>query len=215
MLAIRVGELTAIDKLSQLSQTGVFADALAASAKKTGTAIGKAVMNSVETVSGIPAGVGRFFQSASTKVSRATESTGSSKSLQRRIGIYADLLGNPPLRLVHAKETGRDGRRRGYGPRFRHQPLVYAGALRCHSSRISPKFRRGRVARRSLRWPALWQARTKRGSCSMRSAWHTRSALNETQSSPSTWLGGSWWFARVAVERRCLRPWTMSSGPNR
>src|SRR5450755_1289988 len=45
MLAIRVGELTAIAKLSQMSQTGAFADALAASAKKTGAAIGQAVMN--------------------------------------------------------------------------------------------------------------------------------------------------------------------------
>ena len=33
---------------------------------KTGAAIGQAVMNPVETVSGIPAGVGRFFQSAAT-----------------------------------------------------------------------------------------------------------------------------------------------------
>ena len=74
MLGIRVGELAAIAQLSQLSQTGVFADALAASAVKTGAAIGQAVMNPVATVAGIPAGVGRFFQSASTTISRATES---------------------------------------------------------------------------------------------------------------------------------------------
>jgi len=61
MLAIRVGELAAIAQLRQLSQTSVFADALAASARKTGAAIGQAVMNPAETVAGIPAGVGRFF----------------------------------------------------------------------------------------------------------------------------------------------------------
>ena len=77
MLAIRVGELAAIAQLSQLSQTGVFADALAASAAKTGAAIGQAVMNPVETLVGIPAGVGRFFQSAGTKLSRASGFSGS------------------------------------------------------------------------------------------------------------------------------------------
>ena len=47
MLAIRVGELAAIGQLSQMSQTGAFADALAASAMKTGAAVGQAVMNPV------------------------------------------------------------------------------------------------------------------------------------------------------------------------
>ena len=75
MLAIRVDELAAIGQLNQLSQTSVFADALAASAMKTGAAIGQAVMNPVDTIAGIPAGVGRFFQSAATEVARATEST--------------------------------------------------------------------------------------------------------------------------------------------
>src|SRR5258705_6804343 len=76
MLAIRVGELAAIAQLSQLSQTGVFADALGASAMKTGAAIGQAVMNPIETLAGIPAGVGRYFRSSATTISRATESTG-------------------------------------------------------------------------------------------------------------------------------------------
>ena len=54
MLAIRIGELAAIAQLSQLSQSGVFADALAASAMKTGAAIGQAVTNPVQTVIGHP-----------------------------------------------------------------------------------------------------------------------------------------------------------------
>jgi hypothetical protein len=100
MLAIRVGELAAIAQLSQLSQTGVFADALAASAKKTGAAIGQAVMNPVETISGIPAGVGRFFQSASTKVSRATESSTADAA--------KDLLGVNQAKRQIAKQVGAD-----------------------------------------------------------------------------------------------------------
>jgi hypothetical protein len=110
MLAIRVGELAAITQLSQLSQTGVFADALAASAKKTGAAIGQAVMNPRETVSGIPAGVGRFFQSASTKISRATESTGApNSSKQAGTGDAAkDLLGVNQAKRRIAKQVGAD-----------------------------------------------------------------------------------------------------------
>src|SRR4051812_46793767 len=57
MLAIRVRELAPIAQLGQMSQSGVFADALAASAKKSGAAIGQAVANPVDTVAGIPAGV--------------------------------------------------------------------------------------------------------------------------------------------------------------
>src|SRR4051812_37102912 len=110
MLAIRVGELAAIAKLSQLSQTGVFADALAASAKKTGAAIGQAVMNPVDTVSGIPAGVGRFLQSASTKLSRATESNAPSDSSQKAdpADTAMDLLGVNQAKRQIAKQVGAD-----------------------------------------------------------------------------------------------------------
>jgi len=74
MLAIRVAELASIAQASALSQSGMFAEALARSAQRTGQAIGQAVMNPVETVSGIPAGVGRFFQSTARSVSRVAES---------------------------------------------------------------------------------------------------------------------------------------------
>ncbi len=110
MLAIRIGELAAIGQLNQLSQTGVFADALAASAMKTGAAIGQAVMNPVATISGIPAGVGRFFQSAATTISRATESTGDTSSSQvANTGNAAmDLLGLNRAKRRIAKQVSAD-----------------------------------------------------------------------------------------------------------
>jgi len=110
MLAIRVGELAAIAQLGQLSQTGVFADALAASAVKTGAAIGQAVTNPVATIEGIPAGVGRFFQSATTTISRATESMGGSDSSQSAsTGDAAmDLLGVNKAKRRIAKQVGAD-----------------------------------------------------------------------------------------------------------
>lgn len=107
MLAIRVGELAAIAKLSQLSQSGVFADALAASVGKTGAAIGQAVMNPVGTVEGIPAGVGRFFGSAAKTLSRATESNTSSQSASA--GETAmDLVGVNKARRQIAEQVGAD-----------------------------------------------------------------------------------------------------------
>jgi hypothetical protein len=110
MLAIRVGELAAIAQLSQLSQTGVFADALAASARKTGAAIEQAVTNPVETIAGIPGGVGRFFQSAATTISRATESAGNANSSQDAGAGNAamGLLGINAAKRRIAKQAGAD-----------------------------------------------------------------------------------------------------------
>src|SRR5438477_4610435 len=108
MLAIRVGELAAIAQLGQLSQTSVFADALGASAMKTGAAIGQAVLNPLETISGIPAGVGRFFQSAGTKISRATESTQDSNTSQSAADSTNDLLGINKAKRRIAKQVGAD-----------------------------------------------------------------------------------------------------------
>ncbi len=107
MLSIRIGELPAIAQLSQLSQTSVFADALARSAVNTGAAIGQAVMNPVETISGIPAGVGRFFQSAATTISRATESNGPN-SAQTGVDTAMGALGLNTARRRIARQVGVD-----------------------------------------------------------------------------------------------------------
>jgi len=104
MLGIRIGELASITQLGQLSQTGAFADALAASAVKTGAAVGQAVMNPVGTIEGIPAGVGRFFESAVTTISRATESGSGSGT-----GTAAlDALGLNKAKRQIAKQVGAD-----------------------------------------------------------------------------------------------------------
>jgi hypothetical protein len=108
MLAIRIGELAAIAQLSQLSQTGVFADALAASAVRTGAAIGQAVMNPVGTISGIPAGVGRFFQSAATSISRATESSAGPNSDQSAGNTANEILGINRAQRRIAQQVGAD-----------------------------------------------------------------------------------------------------------
>ena len=61
MLKIRVAELPAIVQLTKTSKSQVFAQALAANAAVPIQAAGQMVMNPVETIQGLPAGVGRFF----------------------------------------------------------------------------------------------------------------------------------------------------------
>jgi hypothetical protein len=108
MLAIRVAELSSIAQLAQLSQTGVFADALAASARRTGAAIGQAVLNPVATVEGIPGGIGRFFNSASRTVSRAAESATAPASAQSTGAVDAtmDAVGLNRARRQIAQRVG-------------------------------------------------------------------------------------------------------------
>ena len=61
MLRIRVAELPAIVELNQTSKSKVFAQALATNAAAPVAAAGQMVMHPVDTVKGMPAGVGRFF----------------------------------------------------------------------------------------------------------------------------------------------------------
>src|SRR5215469_3427786 len=61
MLKVRVAEIPAIQELTKTSKTKVFAQSLATNAARPVAAAGQMVMHPVETVKGMPAGVGRFF----------------------------------------------------------------------------------------------------------------------------------------------------------
>ena len=61
MLRIRIAELPAIEELNKTSKSQVFAQALAANAAVPIQAAGQMVMHPVDTLQGLPAGVGRFF----------------------------------------------------------------------------------------------------------------------------------------------------------
>jgi hypothetical protein len=61
MLKIRVAEIPAIMELNKTSKTKVFAQSLATNAARPVQAAGQMVMHPVDTVTGLPAGVGRFF----------------------------------------------------------------------------------------------------------------------------------------------------------
>ena len=105
-------ELGAVAKLGELSQTGVFADALAASAvKKTAAASERAVTNPVETISGIPAGVGRFFQSTSYYAYLASQTppvTSTAAQASAPSETAEDLLGVNKAKRQIAKQVDAD-----------------------------------------------------------------------------------------------------------
>src|SRR5215467_12686645 len=61
MLKVRVAEIPAIQELTKTSKTKVFAQSLATNAARPVAAAGQMVMHPVDTVKGMPAGVGRFF----------------------------------------------------------------------------------------------------------------------------------------------------------
>ncbi|MBS0570494.1 MAG: hypothetical protein JSS28_07795 [Proteobacteria bacterium] len=61
MLAIRVGELPAMEALDEASRSGAFATALAARAHKTGSAIVNVLTHPVDTITGLPRGVARYL----------------------------------------------------------------------------------------------------------------------------------------------------------
>jgi hypothetical protein len=61
MLKIRIAEIPAIQELTKTGKTKVFAQSLATNAARPVAAAGQMVMHPVETMKGLPSGVGRFF----------------------------------------------------------------------------------------------------------------------------------------------------------
>jgi hypothetical protein len=87
MLAVRESEIPALEALDQASRSQAFADAIAARARKTGAAIVHVVEHPVDTVTGLPEGVVRYFrkqigtwtgraQAVSDRASREFENNG-------------------------------------------------------------------------------------------------------------------------------------------
>jgi len=61
LLALRVAEVPALEALDRASRSGAFAQALAVRGRKTGAAIVNVVTHPVDTLTGLPAGVARYF----------------------------------------------------------------------------------------------------------------------------------------------------------
>jgi hypothetical protein len=91
MLAIRIGELPAMEALDEASRSGAFATALAARAKKTGSAIVNVVAHPVDTITGLPRGVARYLGAQWDKWSGRAQSLSdrSAREFENRGDPYA------------------------------------------------------------------------------------------------------------------------------
>jgi hypothetical protein len=79
MVAVRAAEIQALDVLSKTETTEIFQKAMAASMKRTGQSLKTAVTHPVDTVKGLPAGVGRFFDRVSRDVTTSMQKVGDTK----------------------------------------------------------------------------------------------------------------------------------------
>jgi hypothetical protein len=74
LLLVRISEVPAMKQLDELSRGEVFAKAAAAAAQSSFNSLKTAAQNPVETVQGIPSGVGRFFKKATKSIQKGVES---------------------------------------------------------------------------------------------------------------------------------------------
>ena len=98
MLGIRVGEIQALDVLEKTSKSDAFKRALEGSVKRTGKSIATAVAHPVDTVKGLPQGVGRFFE----RVGRSVQ-TGAEK-----VGDYVDDRKSPEAQSKSTGDVAKD-----------------------------------------------------------------------------------------------------------
>jgi hypothetical protein len=76
MVAVRASEIKALAVLAKTETSEIFQQALQASLKRTGQSLKTAVTHPVETIKGVPAGVGRFFDRVSRDVKTGAQKVG-------------------------------------------------------------------------------------------------------------------------------------------
>jgi hypothetical protein len=112
LLKIRLSEIPAIAYLENVSKTGVFANALAQSAARPVTAAANMVVHPMDTVSGLPSGIGSLFGRVSMGVgeiaSSATNSFGSGKAAGQTANATITALGYDQVRRDLARKLHVD-----------------------------------------------------------------------------------------------------------
>lgn len=106
MLAIRIGEIPALEALDRASKTGAFAHALAEHGRKTGAAIANVIAHPIDTITGLPEGVARYFGEQWDKWTGRAHSVAdrSSKQLQNK----GDLYRAPPGPMTAGRDAPPD-----------------------------------------------------------------------------------------------------------
>jgi len=111
MAELRLAEIPAIIKLNETSKVGTFARSMAVTAVQPLESTAHMVMNPVDTVTGLPSGVGRMFDRVGSGVGRLVDSEpvpGSGGEEGGAADATRDLLGYEQERRGLAKKLGVD-----------------------------------------------------------------------------------------------------------
>ena len=112
MLKIRLSEIPAIAQLENISETGVFASALASSAERPVADAANMVIHPMDTVTGLPSGVGELFGrvslGASQIASSASNSFGSGQAAGEASHATLTALGYDDVRRQLARKLKVD-----------------------------------------------------------------------------------------------------------
>jgi hypothetical protein len=111
MAELRLSEVPAIIKLNETSKVGTFAKSMAVTAVQPLESAGHMVMNPIDTVTGMPSGVGRFFDRVGGGVGRLVGSEpvpGTGGEEGGAADATRDMLGYEQERRELAKKLGVD-----------------------------------------------------------------------------------------------------------
>ena len=112
LLKIRLSEIPAIAYLENVSKTGVFAKALAQSAERPVADAANMVVHPMDTVTGLPSGIGSFFDRVSMGAgdiaSSASNSFGSGKAAGETANVTITALGYDQVRRDLARKLHVD-----------------------------------------------------------------------------------------------------------
>ncbi len=111
MAELRLSEIPAIIKLNETSKTGTFVKAMATTAVQPLESAGHMVLNPIDTVTGMPSGVGRFFDRVGSGVGRMWNSEPTPGTGGEEGGVVdatRDMLGYEQQRRELAKKLGVD-----------------------------------------------------------------------------------------------------------
>jgi hypothetical protein len=112
LLKIRLSEIPAIAQLENISETGVFAKSLASSAERPVADAANMVVHPMDTVTGLPSGIGQLFgrvsMGAGQIYSSATSSPGSGKAAGETANATLTALGYDQVRRDLAKKLHVD-----------------------------------------------------------------------------------------------------------
>jgi len=112
LLKIRLSEIPAIAQLENISETGVFAKALASSAERPVADAANMVIHPMDTITGLPSGVGEFFGRVSFGAgqiySAATSNPGSGEAAGETANATLTALGYDQVRRDLARKLHVD-----------------------------------------------------------------------------------------------------------